>query len=309
MPSPTVVSPTATDDLASPAATDEPAPSTPVEPTETIPPVSPTPPPTVTEASDSSATPAPTASERATGVPAALCALGSGLRRDTTELQVAYPAAGRFVMVSSAGPAKEFFGQLEGGLRVLVAPSLAQLELLAERADQSGVPYDALGYGLEQGRHTTADELADLVGATQQAADLADKYGKRLVVGPGFKLMSEHWSDYSPMAANADVWILQSQRLQVHPPGPTYREEVEKVVNEIRAGNPDIEIWVQISVTPGPTTLSVEEWLAYRDSIIDLVEGVYVFDARDPNRPETLEAIFDAVCGTTAPSGGGNSEP
>jgi hypothetical protein len=212
-------------------------------------------------------------------------------------------------MVSSAGPARDYYDQLEGGLRVLVAPSLAQLQQLAERADQSEVSYDALGYGLEQGRHTTTEELADLVGATQQAADLADKYGKKLVMGPGFKLMSEHWDEYPLMAASADVWILQSQRLQIHPPGQTYREEVEKVIDQIRTGNPDIEIWVQISVTPGPTTLSVEEWLAYREAIIDLVDGVYVFDARDPNRPDTLEAIFDAVCGTPASSGEGDSEP
>jgi hypothetical protein len=212
-------------------------------------------------------------------------------------------------MVSSAGPAADYYGELEGGLRVLVGPSLAKLKQLAERADKSGVPYDALGYGLEQSKHATADELADLVAATQQAADLADKYGKKLVMGPGFKLMSEHLSEYPQMAALADVWILQSQRLQVHPPGEAYREEVEKVINQIRAGNPDIEIWVQISVTPGPTTLAVDEWLAYRDSIKDLVDGIYVFDVRDPNRPETLKAIFAAVCGAPDSSGTGGGKP
>ncbi len=225
------------------------------------------------------------------------CPLGVGLRRDTIELHLAYPPAGRFVMVGSVGPAWDYFPQLEGALRVLVAPSLEQLRQLAGRADQVGVDYDALGYGLERGRHTTAEEQADPLGATEQAAELADQYDKLLVLGPGFQLMQDHWSDYAGMAALVDVWIFQTQRLQVSPPGPEYRQAVEEVVSELRAGNPEIEIWAQISVTPGRAAISVEEYLAYRESIVDLVDGVYVMDVNDPNRPRTLEAIFAAVCG------------
>lgn len=225
------------------------------------------------------------------------CPLGSGLRRDTTDLATAYPTNGRFVMVSSVQAAAEYYPQLRGALRVLVAPSLEQLQKLAERADQAGIPYEALGYGLEAGRHTTVEEQTNPVWATQEAAALAQEYGKQLVMGPGFQLMLDHWDEYPKMAAYADVWILQSQRLQVDPPGPEYRTEVENVINQILAGNPDIQIWVQISVTPGPTVLSVDEWLAYRGSIADLVDGVFVFDVRDPSRPATMEAIFAAVCG------------
>lgn len=200
-------------------------------------------------------------------------------------------------MVGSAGPAMDYFPQLEGALRVLVAPSFDQLQRLAARAEELGVAYDALGYGLERGRHTTQEEQADPLGATERAAEFAERMGKPLVLGPGFQLMQDHWSDYQGMAAFVDVWILQTQRLQVNPPGPEYRQEVEKVVRELRAGNPDIQIWAQISVTPGRSAIDVGEWLAYRESIIDLVDGVYVMDVSDPNRPETLKAIFAAVCG------------
>jgi hypothetical protein len=219
------------------------------------------------------------------------------MRQDNRDLFTDYPAAGRFVMASNVGPAQEYYPQLEGALRVLVAPSFEKLADLAQSAEENSVPYDALGYGLERGRHTTAEELADLPASTQLGAELATQYGKTLVMGPGFGLMSEHESDYPKMSAFADVWILQSQRLQIHPPGETYRQEVKRVIDLIRAGNPDIEIWVSISVTPGPTVLSADEWLAYYNSIVDLPDGIFVYDGRDPNRPETARAIYAAICG------------
>ncbi len=201
-------------------------------------------------------------------------------------------------MVSSIAAALNYFPELEGALRVLVAPSLEQLQVLAARADQTRLSYDALGYSLERSRNITPEEQEDPLGATEQAAELANQYDKPLVLGPGLQLMQDHWSDYAAMAALVDVWILQTQHLQVHPPGTEYRQEVEKVVRELRSGNPGVKIWAQISVTPGQTVLSVEEWLAYRDSILDLVDGIYVLDVSDPSRPETLEAIFARICGS-----------
>lgn len=219
------------------------------------------------------------------------------MRRDTTELQLAYRLPGRLYMTGSAGMGGEYFGQLEVGLRVLVGASLTRLQELSERAEEEGVPYEALAYSLEAGRNTPIEEQRDLVGATRQAAQVAHEHGKLLIMGPGFKLMEANWADYPSMAAYADVWVIQSQRLQVDPPGPGYRREIERTINQIRAGNPTVSIWVQISVTPGARILSAEEVLAYRESIADLVDGVYIYDSRDPSRPETLQAIFAAVCG------------
>jgi hypothetical protein len=228
----------------------------------------------------------------------ASCPVGAGLRKDTLDLQLAYQGPERFYLCWSSSLAEAYFDQLEGGFSVLVGPSLARLKELAEQAEQAGLPYEALGYNLEARRNTPITEQTNLVSATQQAADLAHKHGKMLVMLPGFKLMSANWSDYPRMAAYADVWLIQSQRLQVHPPGLAYRQEVERVIKQIQTGNPDVSIWVQISVTPGKQVLSAEEVLAYRQAIADLADGVFIYDAQDPNRPETLEAIFVAVCGS-----------
>jgi hypothetical protein len=102
------------------------------------------------------------------------------------------------------------------------------------------------------------------------------------------------------MAALADIWVLQTQRLQVNPPGSVYRQEVQRVVHQIRAGNPDISIWAQITLPPDRKP-DADEWLAYRRSIADLVEGaflgVYTWRSEDPELlVNTSRAIFASSC-------------
>ncbi len=193
-----------------------------------------------------------------------------------------------------------YFPQLTGWIRVLGAPSLEELENKAARAEQSGMPYEVLGYGLETGRSTPDEEWQDLLGSTQKARAIADKYGKLLALGPGFRLMSRNEDKYPSMAALADIWIFQTQRLQVNPPGAIYRQEVERVVNKVKSGNPTIVIWAQITLPPDRDPNS-EEWLTYRDSIVDLVNGTYIgvytwHSAEQDQLIDTMEAIFDSAC-------------
>jgi hypothetical protein len=225
------------------------------------------------------------------------CPLGAGLREDTIEIQLAYQSPGRLYVTGSLSLAQAYFGELETGTRVLVGPSLARLRELAEQASESGLPYEALAYSLEASRNTPIEEQADVLGATQQAASLAHEHGKLLVMGPGWGLMEQNWAQYPTMASYADLWIIQTQRLQSNPADPAYREEVERVVGQLRAGNADLSVWAQISVTPGGRVLSPDEVLAYRRAIVDLVDGVYVYEGGDPNRSETLKTIFAVVCG------------
>jgi hypothetical protein len=250
--------------------------------------------------------PLPTTSPTAaapTPTPAATanCGLGTGLRRDTASIVVQYGDHLGLVMSATVGLAEIHFAEIEGAIRVLGAPSLEALARKADQAQRRGVPYEALAYGLERNKSTPEQEWQDLVGSTEKARAVADKYGKLLLMGPGFRLMSENEDKYPAMAALADIWVLQTQRLQTMPAGPAYRKEVEQVVEQIRAGNPDIMIWAQITMLPDREP-SAEEWLAYHRSIEDLVGGrtyvgAYAWEAgeRDPV-VAALEAIFAAVC-------------
>jgi hypothetical protein len=199
-------------------------------------------------------------------------------------------------MSASVGLAAEYFPALQGWIRVLGAPSLELMREKAEQARKRGVPYEGLAYGLETSRSTPYEEWQDLVGATEEAKDIANEYGKLLVMGPGYRLMSENPDRYPQMAALSDIWILQTQRLQVDPPGEAYRANVQGVVEQIRSGNPEISIWAQITLPPDREP-SADEWLAYRRSIIDLVDGtyigVYIWDAVDEDQlVATIEEIL-----------------
>jgi hypothetical protein len=76
---------------------------------------------------------------------------------------------------------------------------------------------------------------------------------------------------------------------------------VQRVIDLIQAGNPEIVIWAQIVVPPGRKP-SPDTWLAYHNQIADLVDGTYVGIytwslADEQPLIETLQAIFTSVCG------------
>jgi hypothetical protein len=203
-------------------------------------------------------------------------------------------------MSASSSLSALHFPELEGVTRLLGAPSLEMLEQKAERALADDVPYEALAYGLETSPTTPDSEWGDMVGSTESALAIADRYGKSLIVGPGFRLMSRHEDAYPAMAASSDLWMLQTQQLQKGPPGEDYREEVSRIAQLIRSGNPDIGIWAQITFPPDREP-DPEEWLAYRASIADLVDGtfigIYTWETLDSRTlVAAIEAILAAVC-------------
>ena len=228
------------------------------------------------------------------------CLLGTGLRQQTVPVILSHGEHNGFVMTASNALAEEHFPQLEGWIRVIGAPSLEQLEQKAIRAEQSGIPYEALAYGLETSESTPDGEWQNLVESTERARSIADDYDKLLVMGPGFRLMSQNEDQYPAMASLADIWMLQTQRLQVNPPGSSYRGEVERVVDQIISGNPEIQIWAQITLPPDREPSS-QEWLEYQNAINDLVAGtyigVYTWDTHDnPTLVKTIGEIFENAC-------------
>lgn len=261
------------------------------------------PPPRPTLTSPVLTTPAVSATPRAalTPLPESSCRLGTGLRDETGSVLAKYKANPGLVMSATVQNAETYFPQLEGWIRVIGAPSLAALGQKAARAKDLGLEYEALAYGLETGKSTPDEEWQDLIGSTAKARALADQYGKLLVMGPGFKLMSANEDKYAGMSAMADIWVFQTQQLQKNPPGEAYRQGVEQVIDLIRAGNPDILIWTQITLPPDREP-DAEEWLAYRQQIEDLVSGTYVGvytwrTVEAQTLVSTVDAIFAGACG------------
>lgn len=251
--------------------------------------------PSQTTSAPPGTTPAPTSA-----VLSSSCAIGTALREETAPILEKYKDYPAMVMSATTGLAATDFPKLEGWLRILGAPNLQDLQSKAQAAQQQGIPYEGLAYGLETGKSTPDSEWQDLVGSTQKARDIANQYGKLLVMGPGYQLMSQNTDKYTPMAALADVWVFQTQKLQADPPGQTYRQNVQNIVDLIKAGNPKIKIWAQITLPPNQTP-DAAYWLSYRDSIKDIVDGtylgVYTWGTEDTN---TLVSVIETVYSTCA---------
>jgi hypothetical protein len=229
------------------------------------------------------------------------CQLGLGLRQQTIPVVTKYRDIPGFIMTANVGLADEYYQRLDGWTRTIGAPSLEALEMKAKRAEENQTPYEALSYGLETSQSTPEEEWQDLVGSTRAAKTIAENFGKQLVMGPGFRLMSENEDQYPVLAEMADIWVLQTQRLQVNPPGEEFRTEVERIVNLIRSGNPEIPIWAQITFPPDREPDAIE-WLAYQESIVDLVDGtyigIYIWESTDDDvLIMNVEKIYEAVCG------------
>jgi hypothetical protein len=230
------------------------------------------------------------------------CALGAGLRAETIPILLRYKDSSGLVMSASPRIAASVFPQLQGWIRVIGAPSLTELRSKAEQAEQLNIPYEALGYGLETGPTTPREEWQDVVSATQTARAICDEYGKQLVMGPGLRLMEENLEAYGPMAAQTDIWLFQTQLFQKGPPGEDYRREVQQVIDRIASGNPEMEIWAQISLPPDREP-SAENWIAYERSISDLVDGAYIGAytwerVDEESLLRAMDEIFSLVCGS-----------
>lgn len=267
--------------------------------------------------------PSPTAAPHATETEALdVChdthPVGLGLRLETQDLLLAYAGCRGLTMTSTPRLAEIVFPELNprnnprpdnsddagnaGWIRLLGAPSLEALAQKAQRAQETGLVYEGLAYGLETSNATPDEEWQDLIGSTNQARIIADQVGVQLVMAPGFRLMSNNEEAYGPMAELTEIWMLQTQQLQRYPAGPVYREKVAAIVEQLREANPDIAVWAQINLLPHQAT-DAATWLAYRESIIDIVDGcyigVYIWDTEDPEILfETISDIFAAAYGS-----------
>lgn len=156
-----------------------------------------------------------------------------------------------------------------------------------------------IGYNPERGPGTTAAEMDDLLGSVRRAHALAQEYGSPLLVGPGLREMQQREDLYPELAKHCEIWLIQSQRLQMDQATrelttpERYRVGVERIVAMLRAGNPEIEVFVQIiaSGRPNEDLFTAEEIVERARAIADLVQAVRIYGGS----PELLGRIIDLL--------------
>ncbi len=197
------------------------------------------------------------------------------------------------------GPGKvDVFDKLKPPLRVAcIARSLEKNEArpfpgIKETIDilrKAGVAPERviIAYNPEGQPGTPTTELRELVASSRKAREMAKAYGAPLLVGPGLRDMSQREELYPELAKCCDIWMIQSQRLQLDEATRkpvdvgVYREKVKRIVDKLREGNPKIRVFVQLVTTAerGSVVLSSEQIVGFARSIEDLVDAVRIYGA------------------------------
>ena len=154
---------------------------------------------------------------------------------------------------------------------------------------RAGIPPDRviIAYNPERSPGTPSSELDDLVVSVREARAMAEAYGAPLLVGPGLKEMMTREQLYPELAKICDIWLIQSQRLQLDadtrkPVDPTeYRARVKRIVSILRQANPNIRIFVQVVTTAerNTTVLTADQVAAFAFAIEDIVDAVRIYGA------------------------------
>jgi hypothetical protein len=170
-----------------------------------------------------------------------------------------------------------------------------------------------VGYNPESLPGTPREELENLVESVKRAQSMASEYGAPLLVAPGLLEMRKREHLYPELAKHCDIWMIQSQQLQWTPPFPAisqrdratkqvaspqeYRDRVKGIVDLLRQGSPEIEVFVQIiskGRRDGPVLFPAEQVVAYALAVEDLVEAFRIYGGTPPVITEVIERLRPA---------------
>jgi putative CocE/NonD family hydrolase len=161
---------------------------------------------------------------------------------------------------------------------------------------------------------TPREELDDYLGSLQKARQVVKDYGAPLIMGPGLSEMTKREHLYPALAQHCDIWMIQTQRLQLDPQTGTpsspqrYREEVKRIVGLLRRGNPGIRIFVQViplqATAERKAFFTAERVAAYVLAVADLVDSAKIYGG---NAELIAEVVKRVRRGTVDAAGGKNT--
>lgn len=156
-----------------------------------------------------------------------------------------------------------------------------------------------IAYNPERQPGTPAQEMDDLVASSRRARQMAQAYGAPLLIGPGLKEMMQREHLYPELAKLCDIWLIQSQRLQLDEATrrpvevALYRQRVKQIVDRLRDGNPQIRVFVQLVTTAerGAVVLSAEQIAAFARAVEDMADAVRIYGASEPLLNQVIDRL------------------
>ena len=205
--------------------------------------------------------------------------VGFLMGKNTVELIPMLNSEGDFLEMVP-GPAKiEQIRSLRPPVKAMcVVGSLAKMKETIELFKESNIGPERvyIAYNPEPREHWTPDEeIRDFAGSLRKAREMLKDYPAELVMGPGLIQMGKPENSYTELAGLCDIWMIQSQNLQVDygrrqkATPEQYRESLKKIIDMLRKGNPGIRIFVQVI----PLTRHVPEPFTAREIAGYLLEA------------------------------------
>lgn len=169
------------------------------------------------------------------------------------------------------------------GRKTLVfgADYYSEVEDLIENAVENDV--EIIGYNLE-GPYAVEEMIAQ----EKTVYNLTKQHNLLFMFGPTLTKLIKYYEEF---VKYTDIILIQAQHLQTM---EDFRVELEEIIHRISAVNPDIGIWVQLSLNPPENrNLSAEEFINDMEEVADLADGIWIFyyDSKWPILMEVLNEI------------------
>lgn len=157
--------------------------------------------------------------------------------------------------------------------RMLIVASMEGAEQKIEELKRSGIETSYLGYDLEGWSKTSEDEKQDLVEAVKKASQVAHSKGLKLVIGPSRYFNEKYGKE---LAKYTDIYMPQAKAYEARYGVSEYAKVVGTLLTDIKASNPEVELWLDISPEPKQTSKTPEEMHEYYKSVEKHIDGVWV---------------------------------
>ena len=190
-------------------------------------------------------------------------------------------------VVAARPPDLYLLEKVERGRKNLVfAPRdepLTDVQSVISEAKSLGVTI--LGYDLEE-----AAPKEDLISKEEEMQANADENEMLYVFGPTLLKLERFYDDF---ARHADIILLQSQHYQTT---DAYEDKVEGLIEKIRTSNPDVQIWVQVSVNPrADRRISPDEVVREIALIADQADLIWIYYV--PKSAPAMEEVLKRLRG------------
>ncbi|MFB0534650.1 MAG: hypothetical protein ACETWR_06680 [Anaerolineae bacterium] len=185
-------------------------------------------------------------------------------------------------IIAARLPFMEFLDDVEVGQKMLVLgprdEEATDIGSVVAAAKAKGATM--LGYNLE-----TALPKEELISKEKEMQRVAGANDLRYAFGPTLGKLLKYYDDF---ARHADIIVLQSQRFQTT---KEYEERVEELIGRIRSANPEVKVWVQVSVNPPEKRdITPDEVVSDIQLIADQADLIWIFFA--PEKASTMEEVF-----------------